>query len=348
MNSHSRFGQQKPSRFLLFSFVSASCIIDGITMLQKGIFTISIDYESAWGYADHDLSNTDKERIRGEAAITRRLIELFEKYNVPATWAIVGHLFERGCTWDNDTPHPEYPRPIHKDEKRDWFAEHPPKNEYTDPLWFDVDNLVSDIARSPVGHELASHGYAHIMYGEDTTNREAVMADLANLGRVNRIHDVPFTSFVFPRNIEGYHRMIKVNGFTAYRGVSPKWNDRHTGSKRRLTNLLDYYLPSAVTFVPKVTIHGLINIPDSMLLLGRNGPRKLILPSVMVRKAKKGLKKAARRKEVFHLWFHPSNFSYDTETQFRIFEKILARAGTLRDKGMLDIKTLNAIGTTNV
>lgn len=314
-------------------------------MLQKGIFTISIDYEFAWGYADHVLSDADKERIRGEAAITKRLITLFEKYDIPATWAVVGHLLERGCTWEGNKPHPEYPRPIHKGETRDWFADHPPKDEYTDTLWFDAENLVGNIAKSPVHHEIASHGYAHIMYGEDATDREAVMADLANLGRVNRIHDVPFTSFIFPRNIEGYHRLLKVNGFTAYRGLSPKWNDRYTGSKKRFTNLLDYYSSKKMTSAPTTGISGLVNIPDSMLLLGRNGLRKFVLPSIMVRKAKKGLKQAVRYKEVFHLWFHPSNFSYDTETQFRIFEAILKRAAAMREKGTLDIRTMHDIAT---
>ena len=77
---------------------------------QKGSFVISIDHEFAWGYADYNLSDEDKERIRGEAYIIRRLLKVFESYNVPATWAIVGHLIDRGCPWEGDVPHPDFPR----------------------------------------------------------------------------------------------------------------------------------------------------------------------------------------------------------------------------------------------
>lgn len=315
-------------------------------MLPKGTFVISIDHEFAWGYADHVLKERDKERIRGEMGIVRRLIALFEKYGVPATWAIVAHLLEHGCKWEGTLPHPEYPRPIYKGEKQDWFRDHPPQNEYSDILWFDAENLVGEMKKSIAGHEIASHGYAHILYDEAQTSHPAIMADIYNLGKVHRVHDISFTSFVFPRNVEGYHRHLKLNGFTAYRGVSQKWNDKYTGAMRRFTNLFDYYVPKGRTVLPDTKKFGLVNIPDSMLLMGRNGPRRFILPSVVVRKAKKGLKRAARRKEIFHLWFHPSNFSYSTETQFRIFEKILKYAADMREKGDIDIKTMQQVTET--
>ena len=239
-----------------------------MSMPQTGVFTISIDHESAWGYADHDLSDEDKKRIRGEVFIVRRLLLVFEKYNIPVTWAIVGHLIDRGCMWGEDgTPHPEYVRPIHRD--------HPPKHEYTEVLWYDTENLVSMIRSSSAGHDIASHSYAHISYDENTNSEALIKADLKNLGRVHRVHDVPLNSFIFPRNIEGYHRLLKVNGFTNYRGNSKKWYDDKKGIVKRIAHLIDYYLPEGRTVLPCNTTHGLVEIPDSMLLLGRNGLRKL-------------------------------------------------------------------------
>jgi hypothetical protein len=312
-------------------------------MLEKGKFTISIDHESALGYADYDLSDSDKKRIEGEIFIVRRLISLFEQYNIPATWGVVGHLIDRGCPWDAETPHPEYKRPVHEGEEKDWFREHPPKNEYENPLWFDTENLISMVRSSPVGHDIGSHSYAHIMYDEEKTNIESIKADLKNIGRVHRVHDVPLTSFIFPRNIGGYYRYLKLNGFTTYRGVSPKWYEDKKGWKKRLSHFIDYMLPTGRTSTPDIENFGLVNIPDSMLLIGRNGPRGLLTPKIMVRKAKIGLKMAIRKKEVFHLWFHPSNFSYDTEDQFDIFEEILKEASRLRDEGKLEIQTMEDI-----
>lgn len=312
-------------------------------MLEKGAFTISIDYESAWGYADHDLSDADKKRIEEEGFNVRRLILLFEKYNVPATWAVVGHLIDRGCPWDNGTPHPEYKRPVHEGEKKDWFRDHPPKHEYTDPLWYDTENLIGMVRNSSAKHDIGSHSYAHVLYDEKCTSEESIKADLKNLGRVHRVHDVPLTTFIFPRNIEGYHRLLKINGFTTYRGNSPKWYDKYNGLRKRLYHLLDYMSPKARTVLPDLNTFGLVNIPDCMLLLGRNGLRKIVRSNHIIRKAKNSLKQAAKKKEVFHLWFHPSNFSYDTETQFGIFETILEEATKLRDTGVLDIVTMEYI-----
>jgi len=312
-------------------------------MLKKGVFTISIDYESAWGYVDHDLSDDDKKRIRDEVFNSRRLILLFEKYNVPATWAVAGHLIDRGCTWEGKTPHPEYKRPVYKGEKKDWFACHPPKDEYTDSLWFDSENVISMVRSSSAGHDIGSHSYAHILYDEENTNEASIQADLKNLGRVHRVHDVPLTTFVFPRNVGGFHRLLKINGFTTFRGVSPKWYDEYNGLKKRLAHLIDYINPNGRTSMPDTSTYGLVNIPDSMLLIGRNGPRGLLTPKTILRKAKSGLKRAVKRREVFHLWFHPSNFSYDTETQFGIFEEILKQATDLQKEGKIDILTMEHI-----
>lgn len=312
-------------------------------MLKKGVFTISIDYESAWGYADHNLSDDDKKRIREEVFNVRRLILLFEKYNIGATWAVVGHLIDRGCKWEGKKPHPEYKRPVHKDEKKDWFSDHPPKDEYTDSLWFDSENLVSMIRSSKAGHDIGSHSYAHILYNEESTDEESIKADLKNLGRVHRVHDVPLTTFIFPRNVMGYHRLLKINGFTTFRGVSPKWYDEYTGLKKRLAHLVDYVNPNGRTSMPDTSTFGLVNIPDNMLLIGRNGPRKLLSKKIVMRKAKNGLKRAVKKKEVFHLWFHPSNFTYDTEVQFNIFEEILKKASELRDENKIDILTMEHI-----
>ena len=111
-------------------------------MQSMGIFTVSIDYESAWGFADSDLSKTERKRINGEVDVTKRLIELFKRYKVPVTWAVVGHLLEKRCNWSEGHPHPEYRRPIHENEKRDWFFHHPAEGEYNDPLWFDSNGLI--------------------------------------------------------------------------------------------------------------------------------------------------------------------------------------------------------------
>lgn len=317
-------------------------------MSKKGIFTISIDYEFAWGYADKLLSLEDKTRIRKEIEIVKRLILLFEKYNIPATWAIVGHLLEKiekKCEWSGDNlPHPEYKRPIYKNETHDYFFQHPDKNNYSDSLWYDNQKLILQIKQSSACHEIASHSYAHIRYDEQNTNEQAICVDIANSQRVHTEEDLPYKSFVFPRNVEGFHKQLQKAGLTHYRGNSYKWYMFLPQLLQRLGHFCDYLIPSTPVSAPLLHFSGLVNIRESMLLLGRNGLRKFITPSMMIKKVKNGIQKASNKKEIFHLWFHPSNFSYDTEKQFWIFEEILKRATKMRDENKLDIQTMSAIG----
>lgn len=63
--------------------------------MNSGIFCISIDFELMWGR--RDLQNADyfKKRIPLERKVINKIINLFRKYNIPATWATVGKIYEK-------------------------------------------------------------------------------------------------------------------------------------------------------------------------------------------------------------------------------------------------------------
>lgn len=258
--------------------------------MKEGIFTISIDFEFAWGYADRFISKSQKEDIKKEIQTTRRLIALFEKYNVPATWAIVSKLLEPG----------------------------------SDSLWHDTENLVAEIKSSKAGHEIGSHSYAHIIYGKQDA-KEDIEEDIMRAKEIHERNMLPFKSFVFPRNSEGSHAKLKEAGIFCF---------RHNEHPSRLAHFLSYFWPGGVCQLPEAHPSGLIAIPGGMLLLGRNGLRKLIQPSFVIKKANNSLQSAAKNHKIFHLWFHPSNFAYDTDTQFEILEEILTTAKSLNIKIM--------------
>ncbi len=273
----------------------------------KGTFIVSIDYEYAWGYADAYLDEEDLERIRNEAAITKRLLALFEKHNIPATWAIVGRLLDS------------------KDGTRD-------------SAWFDSEGLIPRIRSSSASHEIGSHSYAHILYDCSDTSRAE--EDIRNAKRVHGEHGLPFSSFIFPRNKEKHHDILAKSGIKCFRGGSKKWYDFLPYFLWPLGRGIDYWLPTARTVVATQHESDLLNIPDSMLLVSRKGVQRLLPKQQALRKISHGIMKAGERKEIFHLWFHPSNFSHDTETQFEIFDAILARAAALRKEGNIDIITM--------
>lgn len=285
---------------------------------SRGVFTVSIDYEFAWGYVDQNLSSERLATIRKEVDIVERLIALFEKYKIPATWAIVGHLLNK----------PE------------------DMSQSNDCAWFDVHGLVSRISNAPTGHEIASHSYAHILYGDARTTHEQVCHDIKMAQKIHQAHGLSFDSFIFPRNSEGYYGELYNQGIKIYRGTTSRWYMGFPKTFRRFFRLLDYYLPAVPVVEPRWTSNGLLCIPDSLLFLSREGVRRFVLPFFMKRKIRKGLYKAVAQKKILHIWFHPSNFSYDTEVQFCVWEEILKEVALLRDAGMLDVLTMKKIYAT--
>lgn len=309
-------------------------------MSNKGILTISIDTEIAWGQCDRPLALSNRAALERERGIIQRLLVLFRKHDIRATWAVVGHLLVLECSTRDGVVHPEIPRPVLIHESQDWFFQHPPADS-NDPLWYGRD-IVELIRRAVPTQEIGSHSFCHMPYDESRSNPEAVRADLATARAIHEAHGLAFESFVFPRNVVGFREFLKANGIQAYRGNSRRWYNRLPLTiLKRVAHLATYLVPvTPPTVSPQLDTLGLINIPDSMLLMGRNGLRRIISSEAIVRKAKVGLDRAVARNEVFHLWFHPSNFAHRTEEQFQTLEKILIYADELRKSGDLEVLTM--------
>jgi hypothetical protein len=81
---------------------------------QRGTMVVSLDLELCWGRFDKVPvpmleADASEERIQ-----IRRLLALLDRYEIPATWAIVGHLMLAGCSRHDGavhmdvTPRPDY------------------------------------------------------------------------------------------------------------------------------------------------------------------------------------------------------------------------------------------------
>jgi hypothetical protein len=182
-------------------------------------------------------------------------------------------------------------------------------------------------------------------YDEAMTAADAVSEDIRRAKELHEALRLPFEVFFFPRNRVGYRPLLAQAGLRAYRGNSHRWYDSLPfPCIRRAFNLLSFIVPvTPQTVQPTVDETGMINIPDSMLLFGREGLRRVVSPNALARKAIRGLERAVKRSEIFHLWFHPANFAHAMEGQFAAFETILGHARRLRDAGRLEIRTMGDI-----
>jgi peptidoglycan/xylan/chitin deacetylase (PgdA/CDA1 family) len=307
-------------------------------MTARGAFVVSIDLELAWGTCDRPLDARRRARLDRERTIVERLLRTLAQHDVRATWAVVGHLLLAGCDGGGGRPHPEIPAGA-VTGAADWLAQHPPPGRH--PLWHGAD-IVERIAAARPAHELASHSFCHLPYDEARTSRAAVAADLAAARRAHAAARLPFASFVFPRNVVGFRDLLAAAGVRVYRGRSRAWYDGLPHVRlRRALDLLDFVLvPWARTVRPLVDDAGLVDVPDSLLLYDRRGLARLRGARAVVAKARRALEGAARRGEVFHLWFHPANFADRTGEQLAVLDAVLAHAGRLRAAGRLENRTL--------
>ncbi|THE62984.1 polysaccharide deacetylase [Salinadaptatus halalkaliphilus] len=264
-----------------------------------GSVVISLDAELGWGF--HDLETLPRNRVESGRRGWKACLELFDEFDVPATWAVVGHLMLESC----DGIHDDYPAPD------GWFARE--RNAWRDreDLRFGP-NLVDAVLAADVDHEFASHSFSHVLFGQPETDRELAAAELERALEIATAWNQSVASFVFPRNDVGHRDILAEYGITAYRGISPY--------REGVRGFVDSTVRNRSLLVrPTVDEFGLVNVPASMFLFGFEGPARTVAESVwadpMVRQARRGIDEATRRDGVFHLWFHPNNLTRPRDDQ---------------------------------
>lgn len=309
--------------------------------LPKGIFVLSLDVELSWGVVDkpHKLKENKRYYEQSRDCIDK-IITLLEKYDISATWAVVGHLFLKECNAAEGKKHSDIPRSTYPWYSGDWFDESPCTNEEEAPLWYGRD-IIKKIAGCKVRQEIACHSFAHIPYGDENTKRAAVRADLSKCVAEAEKAGLKLRSFVFPRNNVGYIDELKNFGFEAYRGAEPLWYRGFPSKPKKLCHIIDQLFAISPPVSNPEYEQGLYNIPGSMLYRSMDGIRSLLPVGSKVYKAKKGINKAIRDKKVFHLWFHPYNIATNPERLLYGLEEIFKEVQRRRENGELETKSMD-------
>lgn len=304
--------------------------------LEQGAFTISLDFELIWG----TLDLFGPEPFRRACEIEREkvidsLLDLFVEFEVPATWCILGHLFMDKCS--GEPRHPNIVRADHDWVTGDWFEHDGDETEHEKSVFLGR-SLVEKIKNCPYPQEIGSHSFSHVIFSDKGCTRQVAESEITESVRLAQEMGVEMSSFAFPRNEVGHLDVLSENGFKCYRGVEPNWyENRQVPEKvRRAMRLLDVLRAAEPpTVLPQKNESGIWNIPGSAIYFPMHGFRKYIPMSLRTRRAMKGLKRAAEKKRIFHLWFHPTNMADETETMFKGLRQILQYAADLRDKGKI-------------
>ncbi|MBP9863860.1 polysaccharide deacetylase family protein [Patescibacteria group bacterium] len=309
--------------------------MEKMIQLPKGIFTLSIDTELAWGTRGRASLRPDYERTR---VVIDRLLGLCEKYHIAATWAVVGHLFLDHCEPVNGVKHPEIMSP-----RSDWFSVDPATDVQTDPIWYGKD-IVEKIRSCKVPQEIGCHTFSHVRADDPGCSEACFESELRACQSIAVLQALPkLTSFVYPENVVRHVPLLSRNGFTAYRGPDNTWYRHAPGLLKRVAHVVDEYaLIPARTVMPKFE-DGIWNIPGSYYYPHRHGWGKGLPVMARVRKVVKGIDEAMQQKRVFHLWFHPFNIASDPNGLIGGLEMIFKVVDAARKSQDLEQLTMRQI-----
>lgn len=305
---------------------------------NPGVFVLSLDTELAWGTFDQDGLRRFSRHFSQKRPIVRRLLDLFDRYQAPVTWAFVGHLLLRECCGQAGAPpHPQVLRPRYSWYPHDWHHLDPGSDLERDPWWYGAD-LLEQVLGAAMPHEIGSHTFTHIVVDDPACTREIVRSQLAACVEAHARYGLTIHSLVYPRNKIAFRDVLPEFGITVYRGRERRWYVDLDERLVRALHVIDRTLPLAPTTYPLDSLDegALVNIPASMFYVARDGFRRAIPLASRVAQAKRGLLRAAERGELFHLWFHPFNLGSDLRL-FDGLEQIYRFAAGLRDAGKLEI-----------
>lgn len=309
--------------------------------LERGAFTLSLDFELIWGTQDlFGPEGFRKACLFERQRIIDDLLSLLDEFEIPATWCIVGHLFLDSC----DGKHLDLKRPTHSWLHEDWFH-HDPGGQENDRSVFLGRSLVKKVLACPTKQEIGFHSFSHVVWGDPGCSNEVAESEMAACLQAAAWTGSRAVSFVFPRNRVGHLEVLAANGIRVFRGPGPRWyeRDENPGAVGRLAHLLEVAAGTAgPTVLPQTMPGGLVNLPGSMIYLPAHGIRGLIPVERRVRRALRGLDDAAELRRVFHLWFHPTNLADHYAQMMTGLREILHRVRVLREKGRLDSRPMGS------
>ncbi|WP_323675936.1 polysaccharide deacetylase family protein [Halorubellus sp. PRR65] len=295
-----------------------------------GSVVFSLDAELAWGFPD--FASLPMDRVDASRDAWSWLVDLFDEYDVPATWAVVGHLFLEDC----DARHADLDAPD------GWFAHESGALAGRHDVRFAPD-LVAAVRNADVAHDVGSHSFAHVPFDHPETTRELVDADLGRAVAVAADQGVVLESFVFPRNAVGFRDLLAKHGFRTYRSAGAPTGTGLARAARKIAAVVD---PGRVPLVePRVDEYGLVDLPPSLFLFGFEGRARDTLAAAwtdpIVRQATDAIDRAAAGDGVCHLWLHPNNV-VDDAGRARL-EAIVAHVARRRDQDGLVVETMRDV-----
>jgi peptidoglycan/xylan/chitin deacetylase (PgdA/CDA1 family) len=286
----------------------------------KGVFILSADFELAWAWRYAKSFKNPKEKAKKFAKISRKnipkILDFCSEYNIPITWATIGHLLLEKCSHNEKLAHSHLRRIPHHENKYwkfntgDWFEDDPGNNWHVTPEWYAPD-LVREIMNSSIRHEIACHTFSHIDCQDGICPPEVFKDEINECLKAAKKWGIELKSFVYPGNLVGNLGLLRDLGFTSYR--------------TDFSNLLSF---------PRKDEYGLWEMPSTAEL----AYRKEWSLDYHIWRYKKIVDRAINYGRICSFWFHPS---CDERVIDLIFPYFFEYISNLNNKGLLLVTTIS-------
>lgn len=281
-------------------------------MRENGCLVISLDFELIWGVFDTVKLDEKSLCFLNTRKVIPEVLRLFKNYNIHATWASVGMLFNNNWEeWYNNKPAivPSYSKDILNS-----YSYGEIYKEYQETVYFFAPELLTEISNTE-GQEIGTHTFSHYYCLEEGQNINSFREDLIQAINIAKKYDLEIKSLVFPRNQinESYLSVCKEFGITSVRSNPRSWYWQNVRSESFLTKIsrtADAYFP-----LGKKTYKIEELEEDNSGVLKQMASRFLrpvesigILRTLKLKRIKREMSYAAKNSEIYHLWWHPHNF----------------------------------------
>ncbi len=319
-------------------------------MKKSGTLIISLDFELAWGIRDMPDFDKSKKNIQGAISSLKRMLQLFDQYNIKVTLAVVGFLLHK------NKKELEISIPTHQPSYRD-------KNlsPYSSYIHQSVTYSQRELHFCPefiqyinenCKHEIGSHTYSHYYCLEEGQSLEEFEQDLILFKEQARSKGIQAQSIIFPRNQynKDYLEICLKHGITSFRGNENSWFNQPVAFSKlslftRVSRLLDSYIRisnSTSYSIKEVSKEKPYNLKASRFL--RPYSKYLsIFDNWKLKRIKNEMTIAAKNGKIYHLWWHPHNFGINQEKNFDFLNKLLNHYLQLHKKYNFSSATMNEI-----
>jgi len=305
--------------------------------MQNPRLIISLDFELHWGVFD-TYGESYNDNIIGARVAIPKILALFKKYNIHATWAIVGFLFN-----EDKNDYARYKpilKPLYNDQKLNSYDCTIGENEDSDKIHY-AHSLIKLIQECP-NQELASHSYSHYYCQAEGQTIEQFDDDIKSAVSIAKDKfSLDLNSFVFPKNQVNYEylEVLKKYSFSIFRDSHPaKFESVFFERAFRLINT--FFKLSKYSLNTSNEHHGLKAIKGDRFLRPYTFP---FLNYLMIRRVKNEMTFAAKNNSIYHLWWHPHNFGKNLDKNLNNLVEILLKYKDLQKKYNMDSVSMRDI-----